>query len=252
MAEAREKLMEVCSEFKTPRGNSAWAWYRLNTNDWNTITSAMTEDEYHLADLPLLSGHAVDIGAHIGSVGIGLAIDNPDLTVLCIEPVPDNVEMLQRNIEANGLTNVTVLGAAAGGPDDKTTTVDWGYTGQPALEHHAYIGNTALVHEFGSNPHFPHKETTAECYSISRLLAHLGIERLSLLKIDCEGCEWGVLSDPATDRIDIILGEWHSVTPRCLPGQTPNQGMLVERLPNHYVTFSGPERGPGGFHAVHR
>lgn len=244
--------MDVCSEFRTPRGNLAWMWYRLNTNDWNTITSAMVEDEYALAELPRLSGYAVDIGAHIGSVGIGLAIDNPDLTILCIEPVPDNVEMLQRSIRANQLTNIQFLSAAAGGPEDKTTTVDWGYTGEPHLEHHAYIGNTALVHEFGSNPHFPHKETVAECYSISRLLEVARAERLTLLKIDCEGCEWGVLSDPNTDRIDIIVGEWHSVTPRCLPGQTPTQDTLRNLLSYHDVTFSGPESGPGGFFAKHR
>lgn len=242
---------QVCSEFTTPRGNKARMWYRLETNDWNTVTSAMTEDEYGLAKLAPLSGFAVDIGAHIGSVGIGLALDNPDLTVLCIEPVPDNVEMIRRNVEANGLEGrVVALSAAAGGPDDRTTTVDWGYTGQPALEHHAFIGNTALVYEFGSNPLFPHKETIADCYSISGLLAHLGIEQLPLLKIDCEGCEWAVLTDPAIDKVDICVGEWHSVTPCCLPGQTPNRQTLTDLLPNHTVTFSGPEAGPGGFLAV--
>src|SRR6202011_5672276 len=38
-------------------------------------------------------------------------------SVVCVEPEPANLRELWRNIEANGLTNVTVVAAAAGAAD---------------------------------------------------------------------------------------------------------------------------------------
>ena len=246
----RPNYERVSHTFTTPRGNTATMFYRQDTNDWNTIFASMTEDEYGLRSLPPLSGFAVDIGAHIGSVGIGLAIDNPGLKVICVEPVPDNISILRANIAINNVEDrMTLIDAAAGGPDDKETVVDWGYVGEPHLEHHAFIGNTALVYEFGSNPTFEHREQVAECFSLSRLMRLGGIERLALLKIDCEGCEWRVLTDSAVDCIDVILGEWHNVP---LRGQRGNRDSVLSLLPNHNVVFSGPVHGPGGFFAVHK
>ncbi len=68
--------------------------YRTNTNDWNTIYASMVEDEYRIKDFYPLSGVALDIGAYVGSVGIALAIDNPSLHVICVEPVPGNIELI--------------------------------------------------------------------------------------------------------------------------------------------------------------
>lgn len=231
-------------------------FYRENTNDWNTITASMTEDEYNLASLPKLSGAAIDIGAYIGSVAIGLALDNPDLRVFCIEPVPGNAELIRQNIEINKVRDrVTVIEAAAGGPTDTETIVDWGYIGEPHLEHHAFVGNTGLVYEYGSNPTYQHQTTVARCYSLTSLLKEAGVNRLDLLKIDCEGCEWCVLSDPATDRIDIIVGEWHNMAinvPSRPDLRIPCPETISRLLPNHNIEFSGPELGPGEFFAIHR
>lgn len=237
--------------FATPRGNSAMMFFRKNTNDWNTIYASMTEDEYGLAKLPVLTGVAIDIGAYVGSVGIALALDNHGLKVVCVEPVQENVDLIQRNIVANGLTDrVICLSAAAGGLGDRETTVDWGYIGEPHLEHHAFVGNTTLVYEYGSNPTYSHQETVAECYSLTDLLNCYSRDGgFSLLKIDCEGCEWRVLADPATDGINIIAGEWHNMK---VSGQQPGHDALRALLPNHNVTFTGPELGPGGFTAVHK
>ena len=73
----------------TPHGHPASFYYRAETNDWNTISSTMApHDEYAIPSG--LSGVAVDLGAYLGSVAIGLALDNPDLRVIAVEPVPPN------------------------------------------------------------------------------------------------------------------------------------------------------------------
>ena len=61
---------------------------------------------------------AVDVGANIGYYALMLADQiGPGSQVICIEPEPENLVELRRNIEANHLTNVTVLAAAAGAED---------------------------------------------------------------------------------------------------------------------------------------
>ena len=88
--------------FSTPRGNLVTLFVREGTSDWNTCNSALSEDEYGLANLYFLAGQkALDVGAHIGSVSIGLAIDNPSLEVTALEAVPPNVALLHVNALIN-------------------------------------------------------------------------------------------------------------------------------------------------------
>ena len=224
--------------FLTPNGRSATFRYRADTNDWNTLNACLTEDEYGLRGLAV-AGHAVDIGGYLGGVGIGLALDNPGLRVTIIEPVPSNVELIRWAIEANGVTDqVTLLDCAAGGPADRTTVVSFGYRGEPHLEHHAFVGNTTLVYEYPDS--HDHDELTVACVSLGALAP------IDFLKIDCEGCEWKVLTDPTTAAIPRIHGEWHSVN-----GHTAAD-LSVILGGSHSLTFSGPVEGPGGFVAVRR
>ena len=233
-------------EFRTPRGAPASLQYRLDTNDWNTLNASMTEDEYQLRDLPTLTGWALDIGGYLGSVAIALAVDNPGLRVLCVEPVPDNALLIRANIAANGLGDrVSLLEAAMAAPDVAETTVRYRYTGSALADHHAFVGNISLIEGTGATD-IPHDETIVACLSIGAIADRYGIDRLALVKIDCEGCEWSALTDPAVALVDRFVGEWH-------PTGGHTQADLTTLLsPSHDVTFSGPVAGPGGFVAVLR
>lgn len=222
-------MTEFWDTWTTPGGYHALLAYRPHTNDWNVLNSVNRPgDEYSLPTG--LSGWALDIGGHIGAVSIALAYDNPDLRVLCVEPIPENVQLARANIAANGLSErVTILDGAAG----TDPLVVYGGTGESA-EHHAFVGNNewSLVAS-GS------QSLTARCYSLTALLRRTKSARIALLKIDCEGCEWSFLADPAIAKVDRIVGEWHP------PGTA---GRLVGLLPVHDVTFVGEH----GFTAVLR
>jgi len=133
---------------------------------------------------------------------------------------------------------LVVLDAAAGGPDDISTVVSYGYRGEPHLEHHAFVGNTTLVYEYPDS--HDHDERAVACVSLGSL------GPIDFLKIDCEGCEWSVLTDPAVSEIPRIHGEWHP-TPKWGAG---GKAEIIRLLsPTHDLMFSGPEAGPGGFTA---
>lgn len=222
--------------WRTPRGNLAHLLHREGTSDWNTLTSCMTEDEYALRGL-WVAGWALDIGAHIGGVAIALALDNPDLRVMAIEPVPPNVQLLRTNVALNQLTErVIVIDGAAAGPDDVALDIGWGYRGTEVAEHHAYIGNATLT--VGAD----HETTSCVAYSLPALIDMCG-RPISFAKIDCEGCEARFLASPAVRDVTWWCGEWH-------PPHIDEAGIHALLDATHEVTTWGP--GPGGFRAIRR
>ena len=108
------------AEWHTPGGHPVKMTYRRDTTDWNTVSACLRNpmgatwdsgDEYHLPRG--LAGWALDLGAHIGAVTIGLLMDNPDLRVLAIEAVPENAELIKANLALNGLTDRAIVWHAA-------------------------------------------------------------------------------------------------------------------------------------------
>ena len=224
------RYAERTGTWRTPAGHEAVFAYRDGTSDWNTIQSCLVNDEYSLPRG--IEGIAVDVGAHIGAVAIAVALDNPGLSVIAVEPVPDNLRLLALNVRRNSLARrVTVVEGAAVGPRTRatSTTVRWGFTGSEAAEHHAFIGNSSLYE--GHSPE----------------LVRVPVWRLppnvAWLKIDIEGGEFDVLRDRNAKDIPVIVGEGHAVA------GTPQD--LASLLPGHDVTFTG-NGGAWGFLAVLR
>ena len=237
----RIEYPEVETAWHTPRGVPVRLMIRGNTSDWNTANSIMGDvDEYGLRDVHI-TGLALDVGSHLGAWAIAAALDNPGCRVIAIEAIGENADLARRNAALNGLEDrVMVLHNAAGAPGIETADVFWRAQGSETAEHHAFIGNSSLVYAHGD----PNHETeTVECVSLGLLIGDAPVE---LLKIDCEGCEWGFLTDPEIKNVERIVGEWH-------PTGGHVQGDIVTLLEaTHDVTLTGPAEGPGAFVAVRR
>jgi FkbM family methyltransferase len=74
-------------------------------------------NDYYLSKMAVFreGDTVVDIGAHVGTVSIYLAKTFPFIKVYAIEPDPMNYACLRRNLELNGVTNVTALNTAVSG-----------------------------------------------------------------------------------------------------------------------------------------
>lgn len=188
--------------FTTPKGHTVSMELRPDTADWNTCQSTITEDEYHLAGLEF-SGVALDIGGYVGSVAVMLLLDHPDLEVVTVEPIPENLELIEANLRRNGVADrCTIVEGAVG-----RGTIYYDFSGDDGTvddfaNQHRYIGN-AEGHFSLSRDH-EGRSVDVPVYGIEDLAPG----DIALAKLDCEGGEWGFLDGPV-QRIERIVGEWH-------------------------------------------
>jgi FkbM family methyltransferase len=229
--------------FITPRGNGLMLATRGNTNDAAMAHAILTSDEYQLAGLPRMVGWALDIGAHIGSVGLALALDNPDLSVVCIEPVPENCEVIRQSITLNALGNRVFVEEGSAGAIGQTTLkcrydfTDADWPDKSGIHDSRWIGN---IWREGDNP--VATEIDSPVVTLGGLAEKYGTEVFRFCKIDCEGCEVHAFAD-GVELIDEIIGEFHD-------NLLPELRELIE--PTHHITVIDDKGGIGLFRAVRR
>lgn len=214
---------------------------------------ALANDEYRVSSRSL-SGWAIDIGAHIGTVAITLARQNPGLRVLAVEAVPENSELMEANIKRLAPGQVTSVRAWAAGPNDLTGTCHYGYRGHRDTESDGYIAAHRFIGNTWTDLAGPEFSLEMPAVSLDGLLDTYDIDEVSLLKIDCEGCEWAFLDTPTVSRVKVIVGEYHGGYPG-KPGHQPDPiGKLHELLDaTHEVDVWAPEETVVGlFEAVRR
>ena len=134
----------------------------------------------------------LDLGANIGLYTLSALARDPDVTVVAVEPDPDNLALLRRNVAQNGLEGaVEVVAAAAGIGLGRVRFA----AGQRELSHVVY-GDT-------EEPEGGIDVDVVDVFELAR--------GCDLLKIDIEGGEWPILRDPRFATLDasLIVMEWH-------------------------------------------
>jgi FkbM family methyltransferase len=122
-------------------------------------------------------GVFLDIGAHIGKYTVTVArrLDGAG-RVIAVEPDPDNFRSLRKNVEANGLRNVTLFNVACAAVDGEA--ILYRDPCEP-IKHSLRKGPGAGI--------------AVQSRSIDSLMASLGIDEVDLMKLDVEGSEAAVL-----------------------------------------------------------
>ncbi len=174
--------------------------------------------------------------------------------MVAVEAIPENAELLTRNVARNDLgERVFVESAGAGGPGETVVPIIYGYESVGVAGRDRTVVDATYVSQcryIGNIFQYPDGEQRAITedrpgLSLSAILAKYEIDRVALLKIDCEGCEWTFLTDPAVDRIDELIGEYHGGGYRGSPGADGIHALLDA---THVVTAYGASL----FRATHR
>jgi len=176
--------------------------------------------EEHFAELfSLLVGpgdRCIDIGANVGVHTVRLAkLAGPDGTVIAIEPDPDVAERTRRNVRLNGLTNASVITAAASDQPGEMPLYRPGSAdtnrARASLLHHSYLTGAA---------------TTVPVVTIDEIADG----PITLIKVDTEGHEAAVIRGAAATIAEHAPSIVFEYAPELLTkvAQTPF-GWLAER-----------------------
>lgn len=129
----------------------------------------------------------IDIGANVGIFSIYVAQTYPG-QVIAIEPIPGNVARLRANLEANGITNVTVMPVAAAGHDGELEL----YVDEVSVGAHV---SSPEERRRGQNV------ATFPAVGLGTLLRQRADQTIDLIKMDCEGAEYGILESVTASEV---------------------------------------------------
>ncbi len=157
---------------------------------------------YDIETAPLRPGDVVlDVGANHGFAACWFAYHGAQ--VYAFEPAPQVYELMVQNVAANGLTDrVRTFPEAISGREGRAELLI-----SPVLG-----GGTSTLHpELAATLPITGR-TEVRVRSLPAVIEELGLDRIRLLKLDCEGSELEILRslDPALlDRIDSMAIEYH-------------------------------------------
>ena len=170
----------------------------------------------------------IDIGAFIGDFTVLAA--HSGATVYAFEPSPESFGQLLKNINLMTLTSVKAFNAAVIGASN--------VGGSMSLScDNANLGSTHLV-SCGKN-------AKIQCIILKDFFNDYKIDNCDLLKLDCEGYEYNILSslDGATySKIQNIILEFHRGCPKRLEGlrrKLEAEGFFVETIVSPYSRVQG-------------
>jgi FkbM family methyltransferase len=126
----------------------------------------------------------IDVGAHVGRYSIMAAKRIGSLgRVIAIEAHPETFELLNKNIELNGLANVTTINAVATSEKGKVKLF------LPGQDSGLTVYNTIMINRAKPTENF----LEIEANTLDNILSEYSMHRVNYLKIDVEGAELEVL-----------------------------------------------------------
>jgi FkbM family methyltransferase len=149
--------------------------------------------------LPVKGKIIIDVGANIGDSSIYFALRGAQ-KIIGIEPFPMNYEIAKNNIELNNFSDKIVLSLAGCAGVSGYTLVD------PVYQE---IGACILSNPSNSNDN---QIITVPLWTLEYILNKNNIRSGALLKMDCEGCEYGAILFSTTKvlrRFSYIMIEYH-------------------------------------------
>jgi FkbM family methyltransferase len=174
----------------------------LRENVWDArIVREMFLDRPYVKGLDLPpSPTVIDIGGYIGDFSL-YASEYLGARVFVYEPTAENFELLQRNVALNGAADrISVFNQAVGEDGCLTLNVE--------------VDDREVHSSAYWYPEADHR--SVESVSLASAMAANGLDRVDLVKIDCEGGEYDIVdsaSNGTLARIGNLVAETHDVGP---------------------------------------
>ena len=146
----------------------------------------------------------IDIGANVGMVSILLAKKFPFLKIYSFEPLKENYDNFIKNIELNNIPKEVITA------ENKAVTKD-GRSITMSINS-ANKGGSSTTDVISINSIMTKENSQVESITLEEIFNKYNINKLKLLKIDCEGSEYEILYNADTSllkNIENLRGEFH-------------------------------------------
>lgn len=185
-------------------------------DELNTLLDEIWRRRIYYVDLPTNTPTIIDAGAHIGLATLYLHSLYPRAKFICVEPNPQNLKLLEKNLRDNNVENFTIIPKALSNHEGKVKLfVNPKWTVFSSLKNGGWTGEEKGEH------------IEVEATSLSSLIS----EHVDLLKIDIEGEETVVLREAQNllKFIDHIIIEFHKT-------KNHNEDLVLKLLKNSFKT----------------
>jgi FkbM family methyltransferase len=165
----------------------------------------------------------IDAGGYIGTTAILYAQLYPQTKVICIEPLPENCNLIKKNIENNGLKDRIILIEKALFNTNGEKVDIYYRDDSPVGIAHKFVGSSSLVYTESVSARF----FSAETISLAKIFSDYNIPAVRILKMDLECSEYKALEGVPGDvlkKIQTIKGEYHN--PDKTKSQTPRTDLF--------------------------
>ena len=170
----------------------------------NMIAHELNNNEYDF-NIDFKEGDIViDIGANVGMVSILLAKKFPFLKIYSFEPLKENYDNFIKNIELNNIPKGVIIA------ENKAVTKDGRLITMSINS--ANKGGSSTTDVISINSIMTKENSQVESITLEEIFKKYNINKLKLLKIDCEGSEYEILYNADTNllkNIENLRGEFH-------------------------------------------
>lgn len=195
----------------------------------NAVAGIFAQHDYPF--IPCIAGESgavLDIGANVGATALLFRLQYPRCPLYAFEPAPSTFAYLAENVAA--LDHAQALNVGLFDRDAETRL---------------YTGDVSITNSMGvSALNGGDRYENVRVWRASRALDELGIDRITLIKMDTEGSEVPILRDleDRLDRVSALFIEYHSERDR-----REIDAMLAERFMLYSASASRPHLGTVGY-----
>jgi FkbM family methyltransferase len=163
---------------------------------YDTIAEIVDHDCYQLDQVDFSDSAdslVLDIGAQIGTASLVFSRLHRG-KILCFEPVPANCKFLQLNLEANKVSNATIVPAAVTGQD--------GFAEFEIDPNSSVAGRAAGL--MATDPRVFSQSLRVKSVTLRTALKDFPTQTIHLIKMDCEGGEYSIVDQLTPDLLPRI------------------------------------------------
>lgn len=163
----------------------------IHGRNYADLKTSFVDQDYDV--LNVNSQTVIDVGANVGDTPIYFALRGAK-RVIAFEPFPTLYYLAKRNVEENGLSDkITLVNAGCG--KDGTVRI------KP--DQQANSGSKLVDQSEGIE---------IPTYSLNTIVEKFNVEDRSVLKVDCEGCEYDLIGNASEDvlkKFNQMIIEYH-------------------------------------------